>query len=220
MTKLLENTFRVVNIGLINEMAIVARALNIDIWEVIEAASTKPFGFMPFYPGPGVGGHCIGIDPVYLAWKAKHHGEEVQFVDLARRVNARMPEYIVERIVFLFNQKLKKKLFGAKILVLGVSYKKDVPDVRESPAFEIISRLEQLGAHVVYHDPYVRELNNDGRIWRSHGLNQKVLRSQDLVLLLTDHSKFDQKLIVGKSEAIFDTRNALKNFRLAKIHKL
>ena len=220
MTKLLENTFRIVNIGLINELAIVARALNIDIWEVIEAASTKPFGFMPFYPGPGVGGHCIGIDPVYLAWKAKHHGEEVQFVDLARRVNARMPEYIVERIVFLFNQELKKKIFGAKILVLGVTYKKDVPDVRESPAFEIMSRLEQLGAHVTYHDPYVPELRNDRFVWRSQRLDRKGLRRQDLVLLLTDHTKFNRKLIVQEAKAIFDARNALNNFRSKKICKL
>ena len=220
MTKLLENTFRIVNIGLINELAIVARTLGIDIWEVIDAASTKPFGFMPFYPGPGVGGHCIGIDPVYLAWKAQRHGKSVQFVDLARLINTQMPEHIVERMIYLLNERLRKKVYGSKILVIGVAYKKNVADVRESPAFEIMERLEELGAQVSYHDPHVPELKNERNVWHSKPLTEGLIRKQDLVLLLTDHAKLNRKLLVRESKIVFDARNGLKTFHSNNIVKL
>ncbi|OGW84500.1 MAG: UDP-N-acetyl-D-glucosamine dehydrogenase [Omnitrophica bacterium RIFCSPHIGHO2_02_FULL_46_11] len=213
MTKLLENTFRIVNIGLINELATVAQALGIDIWEVIEAANTKPFGFMPFYPGPGVGGHCIGIDPVYLSWKARHHGKAVQFIELARLINTQMPNYIVERAVYLLNERVKKGVFGSKILAVGVAYKANVSDVRESPAVEIIDRLKELGAHVAYHDPHVLEVRMGNFQLRSQPLNAKFLRQQDLVLFLTDHSKLNRSLIAKEAKLIFDVRNAFKSMK-------
>ena len=220
MTKLLENTFRIVNIGLINELAIVAKALGIDIWEVIEAARTKPFGFMPFYPGPGVGGHCIGIDPVYLSWKARHHGKTVQFVDLARLVNTQMPDYISDQVVYILNERARKGISGAKIMIVGVTYKADVADIRESPALEIINRLGELGARVDYHDPYIHELKNGPRVWQSKVLTASALRSQDLVLLITNHKVLNYTLIARNSKTIFDTRNSFKNCRSKNIVKL
>jgi UDP-N-acetyl-D-glucosamine dehydrogenase len=220
MAKLLENTFRIVNIGLINELATVAEALKVDIWEAIEAASTKPFGFMPFYPGPGVGGHCIGIDPVYLSWKAKKHGKNIQFIELARTINLRMPEYIVERVLHLLSTRLHRSIHGSKVLILGVAYKANVSDVRESPAFEIMERLQEYGARVSYHDPYARELKNERSVWRSKRLDQKLIKGQDLVVLLTNHDAFDRAMIAKTARCIFDTRNALKDFRNPNIVKL
>ena len=211
MTKLLENTFRIVNIGLINELAGVAQALGVDIWEVIDAASTKPFGFMPFYPGPGVGGHCIGIDPIYLSWKARHHGKNVQFIELARSINTHMPEYVVDRIVYLLNEKHKKGIYGAKILILGVAYKANVSDVRESPALEIMEKLHDLGATTAYHDPYVPEVKIKSSTWRSQTLTRTILKKYDLVLILTNHASVNYKLVVEAAKLIFDTRNALKS---------
>ena len=220
MAKLLENTFRIVNIGLINELAIVARTLGIDIWEVIEAASTKPFGFMPFYPGPGVGGHCIGIDPVYLAWKARRHGKEVQFVDLARLINTGMPQYIVDRVVYLLNEQLRRKIHGAKILVLGVTYKKDIADVRESPALEILSQLEELGARITYHDPFIPELKGEKKVWHSKPLTAKLIREHHLVLFLTDHTRLNRKLVAENSKLVFDVRNALRDYSSGHIVRI
>lgn len=220
MTKLLENTFRIVNIGLVNELAMAAEALGIDIWEVIEAASTKPFGFMPFFPGPGVGGHCIGIDPVYLSWKAKHHGKSIQFIELARTVNLHMPDYMVERIFHLLNAKAKRGIHGSRILVLGVAYKADVSDVRESPALEILARLKRAGAQVSYHDPYVAQLEHEGEKWESKKMTASILRAQHLVVILTNHSVFNWGLVAREAKLIFDTRNSLKDFKQSHISRL
>lgn len=213
MTKLYENIFRLVNISLVNELKMVSDRMGIDFWEVIEAAKTKPYGFMPFYPGPGVGGHCIGIDPVYLSWKARHHGKAVQFIELARLINTQMPNYIVERAVYLLNERVKKGVFGSKILAVGVAYKANVSDVRESPAVEIIDRLKELGAHVAYHDPHVLEVRMGNFQLRSQPLNAKFLRQQDLVLFLTDHSKLNRSLIAKEAKLIFDVRNAFKSMK-------
>ncbi len=207
MAKLLENTFRIVNIGLVNELAQVAQPLGINIWEAIEAASTKPFGFMPFYPGPGIGGHCIGVDPIYLSWKARVHGHEIDFIELARRINAEMPEFIVERAAQLLNSEAQKAVSGSKILVLGVSYKADVGDTRESPALEIIDHLKKQGAHVTYHDPYVSELNTTPAGFHSQLLTPEILRKQDLVIITTPHRKIDYGRVAKYARLIFDTRN-------------
>ncbi len=210
MSKLLENTFRIVNIGLINELAKAAEDLNIDIWEVIEAAKTKPFGFMPFYPGPGIGGHCIGVDPMYLSWKAKFHGQELRFIDLARQVNESMPGFVVGNVATLLNEK-QKSISGSKILLIGVSYKKDVDDVRESPAIEIIEMLQSQGAIVEYHDPFVPKLHWEEIRLLSKPLTKKTLSDSDLVLITTDHTDMDYESIVEGSKVIFDTRNILRN---------
>ena len=207
MAKLLENTFRIVNIGLINELAQAAEHLKINIWEAVEAASSKPFGFMPFYPGPGIGGHCIGVDPIYLSWKARLQGVDLHFIELARRVNAQMPHFVVERAVFTLNARLQKAISGSKILVLGVAYKRDVADTRESPAFEILHGLKKLGARVNYHDPYVPEIKNERLSLRSLGLTPANLRSQDLVMVVTDHSGVNYGTIAKYARLIFDTRN-------------
>ena len=207
MAKLLENTFRIVNIGLVNELAQVADALKIDIWETIEAASTKPFGFMPFYPGPGIGGHCIGVDPLYLSWKARLQGVDIHFIELARRINTEMPRFVVERAVYALNARARKAASISRILVLGVSYKRDVADTRESPAFEVIHLLKSLGAKVTYHDPFVPRLENDTVQLQSEKLTPKTLRSKDLVIVTTHHSKVDYALVAKEAGLIFDTRN-------------
>lgn len=207
MAKLLENTFRIVNIGLVNELAQAAGVLKVNIWEAIEAASTKPFGYMPFYPGPGIGGHCIGVDPIYLSWKARIQGVDLHFIDLARRLNAEMPRFVVERAVFALNARAHKAVSRSKILVLGVSYKRDVGDTRESPAYEIIHNLKELGAQVSYHDPYVPELKNENVKLRSEALRAGTLRSKDLVIVVTDHSNVDYGLLTKHARLIFDTRN-------------
>lgn len=209
MVKLLENTFRSVNIGLANELALMCDRLNIDSWEVIEAAKTKPFGFMPFYPGPGIGGECIPADPMYLSWKARLHGFEARFIDLASQVNSYMPHYVVERVAMALND-CKKPLKGSHILIVGVAYKKDVKDTRESPAFEVIRRLRDNGAHVTYHDPFVEKLAIDGSHLASVKLTKNVLKGKDCVVIVTDHSSIDYEFIAGNSKLIFDTRNAVK----------
>jgi len=220
MTKLIENTFRIVNIGLVNELAIISNRLGIDVWEAIDAASTKPFGYMPFYPGPGIGGHCIGIDPLYLSWKARVHGGEAKFIDLASRTNGGMPEYVVKRVSQLLNER-RKSLRASRILVLGVSYKKDVDDTRESPAFEILEELIKQGAEVRYYDPFVPSLDHNSMSLRSVALTKKEIRSADLILIITNHSKVDYKFMVTHAKLIFDTRNALKGFASrSKIVKL
>ncbi len=213
--KLLENTFRAVNIGMANEMARLCYALNIDTWEVIRAAATKPFGFMPFYPGPGIGGHCIPLDPHYLSWKARQHGFDSRFIGLAEEVNSRMPEHVVQLVSDGLNDE-RKAMKGSNVLLLGVAYKKDINDVRESPALSIIDRLRAKGANVRYHDPFVDELRFDdahtdstGEPLSSVSLTNDELQSADCVIIVTDHSDIDYKRICSIVPLIVDTRNAL-----------
>ena len=213
MVKLLENTFRSVNIGLVNEIALLCNRLGVDVWEVIEAAKSKPFGFMPFYPGPGLGGHCIPIDPLYLSWKARQYGFEPRFIDLASLVNGSMPHYVVERVGLALNDR-GKALKGSRLLVLGVSYKRDVTDTRESPATEILQLLKGRGAKVSYHDPLVPEFRMDGSVLRSVPLSAKNLSAFDCAVIVTDHRALDYEFIVKHARLIFDTRNALKGYRV------
>jgi UDP-N-acetyl-D-glucosamine dehydrogenase len=209
MTKLLENTFRSVNIALVNEIALMCDKLGLDVWEAIEAASSKPFGFMPFYPGPGIGGHCIPLDPMYLAWKAKLHGFEIRFIGLADRINSSMPAYIVSRIESALNER-KKALNGSKVHILGLSYKKDVSDTRESPALEIIRLLLEKGAKVTFSDPYSKRCIIGKSVLRAQGPDKKTLKGKDCVAIITDHSAYDYRKIAGWSRLLFDTRNATK----------
>jgi UDP-N-acetyl-D-glucosamine dehydrogenase len=213
--KLLENTFRAVNIGMANEMARLCYHLGIDTWEVIRAAATKPFGFMPFYPGPGIGGHCIPLDPHYLSWKARQHGFDSRFIGLAEEVNSRMPEHVVTLVSDGLNDE-QKSLKGSRVLLLGVAYKRDIDDVRESPALSIIDRLRAKGATVSYHDPFVSELRFDdahteggGEPLQSVGLTDDELRASDCCVIVTDHSPVDYKKVCQLSKLIVDTRNAL-----------
>jgi UDP-N-acetyl-D-glucosamine dehydrogenase len=213
--KLLENTFRAVNIGMANEMARLCYALNIDTWEVIRAAATKPFGFMAFYPGPGIGGHCIPLDPHYLSWKARQHGFDSRFIGLAEEVNSRMPEHVVQLVADGLNDE-RKAMNGSNVLLLGVAYKKDIDDVRESPALSIIDRLRARGAEVRYHDPFVREVRFDdahteggGAPISSVALTDEVLRATDCLIIVTDHSGIDYQRICQLAALIVDTRNAL-----------
>ena len=221
MVKLLENTFRIVNTALVNELATLCNKLNLDIWDIIEAAKTKPYGFMPFYPGPGVGGHCIPVDPLYLSWKAKRHGFETKFIDLASSVNEAMPGYVVHRIENIF-KKRKKKLKNAKILILGIAYKKGVRDLRESPALGIIRLLQAKKADLAYNDPYFPFLKIDGINLRRADLDRKSLRTFDAAVLVTDHANFDYKTIAANLKIIFDTRNAFEkaNVRTGNIARL
>lgn len=217
MAKLLENTFRIVNIGLMNELAMAAKSLNVDIWEAVDAAKTKPFGFMAFYPGPGIGGHCIGVDPLYLSWKARYHGTELKFIELAGAMNKAMPEFVVQQCGQALSLYAKKALHGARILLLGAAYKKNVEDVRESPALEIMEKLKQLGASVSYSDPHVPSLLLEKSVLKSVALTPQSCKAADLVLIATDHEAFDYELIVKHSRLVFDTRNVLKNFRSKKL---
>jgi UDP-N-acetyl-D-glucosamine dehydrogenase len=219
MVKLLENTFRSVNIGLVNELALLCRRLKIDVWEVIEAAATKPFGFMPFYPGPGLGGHCIPIDPFYLSWKARASGFEARFIELAGYINGQMPEHAADLVVQALNQR-GKAVRGAKVLVLGMAYKANIDDVRESPSFDIMKTLEDRGAKVEYSDPFVPSLDYFGRRMRSASLTPRNLRRFDCAVIATAHKAFPYGLIVRHSQAVVDTRNALKGRRSSKIVRL
>lgn len=219
MVKLLENTFRSVNIGMANELALMCDRLEIDVWEVINVASTKPFGFIPFYPGPGIGGQCIPSDPMYLLWKARLHGFEAKFIELASQINSSMPRYVVERIAQALNDE-GKPLNGSKVFILGVSYKRDVSDTRESPALEIIRLLAERGASVDYHDPYVSEIAVDNNSMRSVKLDKNSLMDKDCVVIITDHTSIDYELVVQDANLILDTRNALKDFNSKKIKKL
>jgi len=212
MVKLLENTFRSVNIGLVNEVALMCDRLQLDVWEIIEAAATKPFGFMPFYPGPGLGGHCIPIDPHYLSWKLKSLNYYARFIELAGDINSHMPEYVVERVVRALNEK-EKPIKGSKILVLGVSYKRDIKDIRESPALDVIRLLEDKGAQVSYQDPHVPKLALDGQKLSSVKLSAPYLRKMDCVVIATDHSAYDYRWIVKNSAVVVDTRNATRNVK-------
>ncbi|MGQ9455872.1 MAG: nucleotide sugar dehydrogenase [Armatimonadota bacterium] len=219
MAKLIENTFRQVNIALVNELALIAKRMGVNIWKAIEAAASKPFGFMPFYPGPGVGGHCIPIDPHYLAWKAKELGCEISFIELAERINQNMPLHVV-RLVEEALSKEGKPLAGSKVLVLGVSYKRDIDDLRESPALAILDHLEKAGVVVSYHDPYVPRYRQGEKELRSVELTEETVSSADCVLLVTDHSKIDKELVVKHSKAIVDTRNAFAGYDQSKIIRL
>ncbi|HET6465650.1 MAG TPA: nucleotide sugar dehydrogenase [Nitrospiria bacterium] len=217
--KLLENTFRSVNIALVNEIALMSDKMGINVWEVIDAAATKPFGFLPFYPGPGIGGHCIPIDPFYLSWKARQSGFEARFIDLAGQINSRMPEYVVEKVTDALNRH-GKCLNGARLLIVGVAYKKDINDVRESPALDIISLLARKGVQISYHDPFVSSLSVEGMEQRSKALDEKTLEEQDCVVIVTNHSGLDYEKIVKASKLIMDTRNALKGFNGSHIERL
>ena len=219
MVKLLENTFRSVNIGLANETALLCDRLGIDVWEVIDAAATKPFGFMPFYPGPGLGGHCIPIDPFYLSWKAKLSGFEARFIELAGQINGHMPEHVVRRVVEALNRR-GHAVKGAKILLLGVSYKANIEDTRESPSLDLIELLEALGGKVEYSDPHVPKLDFAGRKRRSVRLTPATIRSFDCAVVATNHAEFDYRELLKHSRAIVDTRNALKGRKSPKIVRL
>ncbi|MFH1854352.1 MAG: nucleotide sugar dehydrogenase [Candidatus Omnitrophota bacterium] len=215
MVKLLENTFRAVNIGLINELALLCNKMNLDIWEIIEAAKSKPFGFMPFYPGPGLGGHCLPCDPIYLSWKARTHGFEARLIELAAEINSYMPHHIVDRIIEGLNSK-RKPLKGSKILVVGVTYKKDINDLRESPSLTIIHSLIEKEAKVNYHDPLIKSFDTDGLNMKSSDLTKENISSSDCVVIVTDHSSIDYKLIVDNSSLVLDTRNVLRKFKGAE----
>lgn len=219
MVKLIENTFRSVNIALANEMALVCHKFGINVWEVIDAARTKPFGFMPFYPGPGLGGHCIPVDPYYLTWQAKILGAEPRLIELAATINDHMPAFVVSRIADALNDQ-QKSLKGAKILGLGVTYKRDVTDMRESPALEVLALLARKGAIIHYADPYVSSLDIGGQALRSLAITPETLAAVDCAVILADHSVFDYEMIAMHSPLLLDTRNALKQFSGAHILRL
>lgn len=208
MVKLLENTFRAVNIGLVNEMALMCDKLGIDVWEVIHAAKSKPFGFMAFYPGPGLGGHCIPVDPHYLSWKLKTLNYTARFIELASEINTSMPLYVISKVADALND-IGKAVRGSRVVVLGVAYKRDVDDVRESPALDVISLLHQKGADVVYHDPYVPQIRLEGdSIMHSTAYSDTLLNTADIVIIVTDHSTYDWQHILNHSKLVMDTRNA------------
>jgi UDP-N-acetyl-D-glucosamine dehydrogenase len=211
IVKLLENTFRSVNIALANEMALMCHTLGLNVWEVINAAKTKPFGFMAFYPGPGLGGHCIPVDPYYLTWKAKMTGFEPRLIEVAGQINNQMPTFLVSRIADALNDR-QKSLKGSKILGLGVAYKRDVNDIRESPALEVLHRLHEKGALIFYSDPHVPRLELADQQLHSLELTPATLRSMDCIAVLTDHSTFDYAMIAAHSPLVIDSRNALREF--------
>lgn len=215
MVKLLENTFRSVNIGLVNEVALMCDRLKLNVWEIIEAATTKPFGFMPFYPGPGLGGHCIPIDPHYLSWKLKSLNYYSRFIELVGDVNSHMPEYVLERVTRNLNRR-KRSLNGSRVVVLGVAYKRDIADVRESPSLDCLNLLQKAGAKVFYNDPFVPHIRFDEHHrldLKSTKLTAALLKSADITLIITDHSEYDYQWIVDNAQAVFDTRNATKKVR-------
>jgi UDP-N-acetyl-D-glucosamine dehydrogenase len=217
MTKLLENIYRCVNIALVNELKLLCFRMGVDIWEVIAAAATKPFGFQPFYPGPGLGGHCIPVDPFYLSWKAKEWDFRTRFIELAGEINIKMPYHVIESVAKALNQN-KKAMNGSRVMVLGVAYKKDIDDLRESPALTIIELLQQAGAEVSYNDPYFPFIGKG----RKYDLQMKRtpldnLGQYDCVLIVTDHSDYDYKKIVQESQLVVDTRNATRGIKSSKI---
>jgi UDP-N-acetyl-D-glucosamine dehydrogenase len=219
MVKLLENTFRAVNIGMVNELALMCHKMDIDVWEVIDAAKTKPFGYMPFYPGPGLGGHCIPIDPYYLSWKARQNGFECRFIELAGHVNSAMPDYVVERVADALNT-VRKSINGSRIHLLGVAYKRDVNDMRESPALDVIELLEKRGAAVTYTDPYVPELRHGRGVLSSVDLDTAIAGRPDCAVICTDHAVFGYDSLVSSGVLVVDTRNALKDRRAPTIFRL
>ena len=213
MAKLLENTFRMINIGLVNELAIMCERLGVDVWEVIDAAATKPFGFMKFTPGPGLGGHCIPIDPLYLSWKMKSFHYNARFIELASEINTNMPHYVVSRVMEALNDR-DKPLKGSRILVLGAAYKPDIDDVRESPALDVIGLLRRKGAQVEYHDPYIAHIHHEAEGWHLDSITDlmKSARDADCVVIITDHKVYDYKEIVECAKFVFDSRNATRKF--------
>src|SRR5579863_7723468 len=217
MVKLLENTFRMINIGLVNEMAIMCDGMGINVWEVIEAAATKPFGFMPFFPGPGLGGHCIPIDPFYLSWKTKQSGIEARFIELAGYINGQMPHFVVTKVQNALND-IGKPVKGSKIHIYGVSYKRDIEDVRESPALDIIHLLQKRGALISFSDPHVAQIRLEDETLLAE--DAAALQGADCVVIVTDHSAFDYKALVDAANLIVDTRNALKGFKSDNIVRL
>lgn len=218
MVKLLENTFRMINIGLVNELALMCNRMGINVWEVIDAAATKPFGFMPFYPGPGLGGHCIPIDPFYLSWKTRQAGIEARFIELAGYINGQMPHFVVDKIQAALND-AAKPVKGSRVHILGVAYKKNIDDVRESPALDIIHLLKSRGAIVSYSDPHIPDLSHEG-------LDEKAIdtaqgcQAADCVVIVTDHKDFDYPSVIEQSKLIVDTRNATKGLSSSKIVRL
>jgi UDP-N-acetyl-D-glucosamine dehydrogenase len=207
MVKLLENTFRAVNIGLVNEMALMCDKLGVDVWEVIQAAASKPFGFMPFYPGPGLGGHCIPIDPLYLSWKLKTLNYNARFIELASEINTSMPLYVLNKVVNALNDE-SKALRGSRVVVLGMAYKRDVNDVRESPALDVVSLLREKGALVSYHDPYIPQVRlEDGESMQSAVYSGDLLATADCVVIVTDHTSYDWQHVLDSSRLVVDTRH-------------
>jgi UDP-N-acetyl-D-glucosamine dehydrogenase len=217
MVKLLENTFRMINIGLVNEMALMCDRMGIDVWEVIDAAATKPFGFMPFYPGPGLGGHCIPIDPFYLSWKSKQAGIEARFIELAGYINGQMPHFVADKVQSALND-AGKPVKGSRIHVMGVAYKRDIDDMRESPALDVMLLLKQRGAILSYSDPHVPAIRADGLNLESSP--EESAADADCVVIVTDHAAFDYQALVRNSRLVVDTRNALKGFDSNKIVRL
>lgn len=213
MAKLLENTFRMINIGLVNELAIMCERLGVDVWEVIDAAATKPFGFMKFTPGPGLGGHCIPIDPLYLSWKMKSFHYNARFIELASEINTNMPRYVVSRVMEALNDR-GKALKGSKVLVLGAAYKPDIDDVRESPALDVIGLLRKKGADVEYHDPYILHIHHETDDWHMDSVKDvmKAVEAADAVVIITNHKDYNYKAIVECSKFVFDSRNATREF--------
>jgi UDP-N-acetyl-D-glucosamine dehydrogenase len=218
MVKLLENTFRMINIGLANEMAMMCDRMGINVWEVIDAAATKPFGFMPFYPGPGLGGHCIPIDPFYLSWKTKQAGMEARFIELAGYINGNMPHFVVDKVQNALND-VRKPLNGSHVHVLGVAYKRNIDDVRESPALDVIHLLTKRGARVTYSDPYVPRIQVEQHSFVAEN-NPEIIAQADCVVIITDHKSIDYVDLVEKAQLVVDTRNALKNIQSPKIVRL
>jgi UDP-N-acetyl-D-glucosamine dehydrogenase len=213
LTKLLENTFRSVNIGLVNEMAIMCDKLGVDVWEVIDAAGTKPFGFMKFTPGPGIGGHCIPLDPHYLAWKMRTLNYKTRFIDLASEINSEMPAYVVEKVARGLNQD-RKAVNGSRVLVMGIAYKRDIDDVRESPALDVIRLLEEQGAEVVFHDPYIRTFREDGHVRSGiEKLTKEEVQRADAVVIVTDHRSVDYQFLMDNAALIVDSRNVTSKLR-------
>jgi UDP-N-acetyl-D-glucosamine dehydrogenase len=219
MTKLLENIYRIVNISLVNELALLCEKMKIDIWEVIEAAKTKPFGFMPFYPGPGLGGHCIPLDPFYLSWKAREYDFTTRFIELAGDINDTMPHHVVEEAMELLNTE-GKALSGSKVMLLGMAYKRDIDDLRESPALKIARLLTERGAKLSYHDSYIPKVDVPGLQFESIPLTPEDLAVQDLVIITTGHTNVDYQQVVDHAPLIFDTRNATKGIESSKIVRL
>lgn len=214
MTKILENTYRNINIGLINELAILCNRMNINLWEVIDAAKTKPFGFTAFYPGPGLGGHCIPLDPYYLSWKAREYGFHTSMIEASMMVNDRMPEYCVSRAGDILNRRFKKSLNGSKVLVLGVAYKQDIDDYRESPAIRVIDNLRKEGADTVFFDPYIPEFRAHGKQYVGEKeLTKELVESADLVIITASHSNVDYDFVQKHAKAIFDTKNVTKDLQ-------
>lgn len=219
MVKLLENTFRSVNIALVNEFAIMCDRLGLNVWEVIQAAATKPFGFMPFYPGPGLGGHCIPVDPHYLSWKLKLLAYKARLIELADEINREMPRFVVEKVGEALNR-VRKSVNGSKILILGVAYKKDSDDVRESPALDVMKLLHEKGGEIFYHDPLVPHLSFNGQVLESFPLDAETLSTADVVVVITDHSRFNASEVVEHSRLVIDARNLTRGIESTKIVRL